>query len=177
MSHFRFELRSVHDEPASREAGHDVYKNEEIVSIRADGLSETRMPAQDWLNKLREKVNRGGDPEVLERAERAYERFQRGLDPETQGRPLHTWGRMNPGLIQTFNAMDIYSVEELANAKDSLIARVHNGLRLREEAQTMLNNEPDQMATKLAELEAKVAALEERNAELEAAAPRKRKAA
>lgn len=172
----KFVLKSVQDEAKTRETGEPVWEDVEYISIRTDEKSEMSMRADDWFDKKEQQIHSTNSMEdrerleqEMERARRAREKWQQGREDEIDGRPLDTWGRMTPALKMTLNHHNIFSVEDLAEAKDSLVSRIHNGVRLRNEAKQLIDNEPDKMATQLAEMQAQVEALMADNAELKAA--------
>lgn len=172
----KFILKSVQDEAKTRETGSPVWEDVECISIRTDEKSEMSMLADDWFEKKDRQIQAANSMEdrerleqEVERARRAREKWQQGREDEIDGRPLDTWGRMTPAIKMTLNHHNIFSVEDLAEAKDSIVSRIHNGVRLRNEAKQLIDNEPDQMATQLAELQAQVEALMADNAELKAA--------
>lgn len=173
---FTFLLKAVQDEAETRETGSPVWNDVEFISIRTDEKSEMSMLAADWFGKKEQQVNNAGSLEErerleqeLERAKRSLEKWRTGRSDEIEGRPLDTWGRITAALKATLNHYNIFSVEDLAEAKDSTIQRIHNGVRLRDEARRLIDNEPDKMATQLAEMQAKIDALAADNDELRAA--------
>ena len=171
----KFVLKSVQDEAKTRETGEPVWDDVEYISIRTDEKSEMSIRADDWFAKKDQQLHNANSMEdrerleqEIERAKRAREKWKAGREDEIDGRPLDTWARITPALKMTLNHHNIFSVEDLADAKDSVVTRIHNGVRLREEAKHMMDNEPDKMATQLAEMKAQMEALMADNAELKA---------
>lgn len=178
----KFISKAVENEAKTRETGEPVWEDVEYIVVRADEKSEMTVKAEDWFNKRRDRIDHASSPEErerleaeLERAEKAYRRWKDGREDEIEGRPLDTWARITPALKMTLNHHNILSVEDLANARDSVVSKIHNGVRLRQEAKHMIDNEPDKMAIQLAELQAQIEALQADNAELRALADEKPK--
>lgn len=148
-----FEYETILDDAATAARGTPQYKDVEYITIRV-GVKDTvrrepteqdkRMYAAQYLAwKKRETV-----PEISE------------------GMPLHQWAAI-PGkaLVKTFNAIGVYTVEQLAQASETLIHAAGPYLHLRQQARdwvadaqkkaplVKLRNENEALAARVKSLE------------------------
>lgn len=183
---FKFTTRQEIDEPQTREMGTPHYRDVDIVIIKPDERSELTKTPEEFFQSIQDRIDRAPNMDeadrqmqALERARRSYNNFKAGRPEEIEGRPLAEWPRMTPGLIQTLQHIHIFSVEDMAAASDTQVGKVHNGVRLREEAKRYIEasdaDGASAMATRLAELESRLEAMAQENAELKQAIPEKPK--
>lgn len=179
---FKFEARQVPDEPMTREMGTPHYKDVDVVVIKPDERSTLVKSPEEFFTSLEQRIDRAANmderdrcEQALERAKRSYARFKEGRPDEIEGRPLSEWPRMTPSLIQTLNHIHIFSVEDMAKASDTQVGKVHGGVRLRDEAIRYMEASDAEgasaVATRLAEMEARMETLIEENAELKKLIP------
>ncbi len=112
----QFSLEPVHQPFKSTEAGRPIFEDKEFVRIvvAGDKNSEVYREATDYDK---------------ERFHEVYERFQKGLKGREQitGTPLSQWPMLKPSQIKELEAIEIYTVEGLANLSDSMKQNIGMG--------------------------------------------------
>lgn len=109
---------AVQNYAKSEAAGRPIYDMEERVSIRFPG------------NNLTEIVRKVG-PEDRERWPEQYKAFKQGRgNVVIDGTPLEAWTALSKAQVREFNAMNIFSVEQLAAVDDYFCQRIGMGGRM-----------------------------------------------
>jgi len=152
----RFFVEAVEQTFKSEQAGRPVFEDVEFVEIVLLGDNKTRAV---------EKVNQGH----VDRWPQYYAKFKKGQqDVYDGGTPLKEWPPMRPSQIAELNALNVYTVDQLARVPDNNLDRLGPGARaLRDKAAAWLKASEDtgEIARLIAankQLEARVLELEER---------------
>lgn len=100
----------------SKEAGRPIFEDREVVTIIIGGDKHS-------------EVVREVEPYDRERFGEAYAKFKRGLEGKDQisGTPLQQWPLMKPSQIREFEAINIYTVEQLAALSDTMKQNIGMG--------------------------------------------------
>lgn len=69
-----------------------------------------------------------------------YDAWRRGLEMAPEGTPLEMWSVITPAIMHTLKAINIFTVEQLANIPDSNIHRVPMGHDMKNKARVWLKN-------------------------------------
>jgi hypothetical protein len=153
-----FFLEPVVDGKESEKQGRTVYREMERVRIQIAGdmLSAAVVPVDDA---------------VKSRFAEAYESWSKKRTHRVSGMPLEKWPLASVVMVKELQAMNIYSVEDLAAVSDSNITNIPEGRAWRAKAATWLKAAADTaVATKYAaENERLRADLAELRAQIEAA--------
>lgn len=124
----RFHLRAEQNNFKSEQEGRPIFDDIEFVEIISPGQSKS-IPI--------EIVNK----EHRERWPAQYEAFKKGLDIALEGTPLEQWPILTPGLVQSFKALNIKTVEHLAGVDDGALQNLGLGAReFRNKARDFLEN-------------------------------------
>jgi hypothetical protein len=146
-----FSMRAVKDEAASETEGRPVFRNEEVIEILIAG---------DAKSKVVRKVSE----EDRYRFHEHYARFKAGANTHGAiGTPVEQWTLVDAAQAATLKALNIFTVEALAEVPDDLLANLGMGARgLRTKAQAWLEQAKDNAAaTRFA------SQIEERDAQIE----------
>lgn len=160
----RFFTDAVQNMAQSEKEGRPIFEDKEMVEIRVPGDKHLT-----WIGPVTEKMRINGQLiDSRERWPEHYAAFKRGEQRAVTGTPLEHWP--NPGLtaarVAEYKAINILSVEELANVSDSALPKMGMGAReLREQARAYIEKAKgaaadNAMARELADLRARLAALE-----------------
>jgi hypothetical protein len=160
----RFHMLPVQNMALSEKEGRPIFEDKEMVEIRIPGD-----PKISWVGPVTEQQRIDGHwIDSRERFAKEYEAFKRGEQVATTGTPLEQWPQ--PGLtvsrITELKALNIFSVEDLANVTDGNLGRLGMGGReFREAARTYISNAKDGVSNaalmdELTALRARLAALE-----------------
>lgn len=147
--HVMFFTDAVQSELKTKEQGHPVFDDTEMIEIRVPGDSTTiiRVPVtNEYRSRFPDEYN-------------AYK--ANAAMPET-GTPLEQWAALSPSQIAQFKAQNIRTVEQLAEVADSN-ANFMGANELRTKAKAYLKTAQD-----AAIVEKQEAALEELRAEIAA---------
>jgi hypothetical protein len=141
--------------------GRPIYDDMELVEILIPGdrLSRPVLVAS-------EESSNGG-PTWAQLYPREYEAFKRGQIQATSGTPLEHWptSLLTAARVAELKALNIFSVEDLAAVADGYLGRMGMGAReLREQARAYIARGKEDatsnaMAARIADLEAKLAAV------------------
>jgi hypothetical protein len=114
----RFFIETVRDENASREAGRDMFRDEERVEIVMPGNPYTRpvMRVTDEHRQIWPKQ---------------YEAFKAGQEVATEGTPLEAWPRLRPNELYELKALGFKTVDQVATMDDQAVGRLGHGGRIR----------------------------------------------
>lgn len=110
------------------------------------------------------------DPTLWEYVRPVYEKWQKDNVITTEGHPLEAWPLITKGQIKVCKSLGLRSVEDVASATDSVREKFGMGfLELRSQAKAFLANKADSAtANRIADLEAKLAAVVKDNEEARA---------
>ena len=159
----RFFQHAVKDDVASLEAGHPVFINADYIDIRVPGEKNTSV-----VRKARSK-----DKQRFHKHWAAYQ-ARVGDESEVIGMPLSEWAGVTRADVENLSYMNIKSVEQLASMTDNACSRIMGGQNLKAKAQAFLKvseanvdaakfedlaSENQALAAKLAEMEAKLEAM------------------
>lgn len=105
------------------------------------------------------------DPTLWEHFRKTYEGWKKSNEIATDGHPLEAWPVITKGQIKVCKSLGLRSVEDVATATDSVREKFGMGfLELRAQAKAFLAAKADSAtANRVADLEAKLAALIEDN--------------
>jgi hypothetical protein len=118
----------VEDREASLQAGHYVGKPVHMVRLRQVGSRDhVDKVAEDWLKTIHQNPNMM--PEWVIRFRAAYDQFKQGLEPVVDGTHIKMWPAVSPAQAATIIGAGIRSVEDLAAANESALARIGIGAR------------------------------------------------
>ena len=121
-----FYVRPVMHTFKSSQEGRPIYEEKEYVRIIVPGDSKTTVdcPVTD---------------EFRMRFSKQYDKFKKGLEQAVVGTPLEMWPQMTVGLCAELKAMNISTVEQLAELDDSKAQRIMGSYDLRRKAQVFLD--------------------------------------
>lgn len=156
-----FFIEPVHDQGASDKAGAPRFRDMEHVRlmVAGDQMNVPTLPVDDALKQ---------------RFSTQYARWKANReDKHFDGTPLKAWPLLSPSQIAEFNALNIMSVEQLAEVADTYVTRIHDGRVWRKKAQDFLRLAKDsgvvtQQAVEIEHLNQKVEELTKTILELSA---------
>lgn len=126
--HPRFYMESVQDELATAREGRPIFREEERIQMVMAG-NPTFSPVF--------KVN----DEHRHRWPRAYEAFRAGEEMALEGTPLEQWPILNRSQVKELKALEIHSVEQMAEVTDYNLQKIGMGGRaLRDAAKAYLDD-------------------------------------
>jgi hypothetical protein len=145
-----FYVRAVMNNFKSAEEGRPIFEEKEYIRIIVPGDSKTTVdcPVTD---------------EFRMRFEKQYDKFKKGLEQAVVGTPLEVWPQMTVGLVAELKAMNISTVEQLADLDDGRAQKIMGSHDLRRRARTFLDAAQGEAANNKLNME-----LEKRDAEIEA---------
>ena len=73
------------------------------------------------------------------RFEAQYDRFKKNQEQAVSGTPLEVWPQMTVGLVAELKAMNVHTVEQLADMPDQLAQKIMGSHALRTKAKTFLD--------------------------------------
>lgn len=163
-----FKKGALH-EGKSKEAGRQVYVDRDYVEIRVPGMDkQVHIAPANSTHKARFPL--------------AWAAYEKGAEAPKEGTPLHVWPRMTPSSVSMLEALNIHTVEDMANAPDFALQKIGMGarewqreaLKFLSLAQTSADvGQLDELREQNAALQAKLAAL---TAQVEALAPKPKEA-
>jgi hypothetical protein len=123
-----FYMGTVENVARSKEEGRPIFDDKEMVRVV--------IPGDRLATFVGEVEDRHRD-----RWPDHYAAFKRGEQRASSGTPLEYWPIMSSAKVAEMKALNIFSVEDLANLSDALLARIGMGAReLRGQAQAYLEN-------------------------------------
>lgn len=132
------------DEKATAEAGAPRFRTVEMVRITwaADTKRELCAPATDYSDRYDINPDRSRRRLTwIEAFPAQYERFRKGQDQRPEGVPLGQMFTLTPARRRELEALNIWTVEQLASLEGSLLARVGmDGRKLKQAAQDLLKS-------------------------------------
>ena len=134
----RFFIEAVENKFKSAEAGRPIYDNVEMISIINPGSKD------EFIKKV--------DAAARQRFGPQYEHWKRTQEQPAEGTPLEMVPFLNPAQVREFKALNIPTLEHLANLHDGPIQKIGmGGLELVRKAQAYLKAAGDNsVVTKLA---------------------------
>lgn len=174
----RFETRPKQDNTKSLEAGRPVFVDVDYLTITSPGTRDTfEAEAAQWLSQKRREAALGNyNLEWIDKFEEGYKRWKNGQEMPEEGWSLRMCPAFSPAEISACLAIDVKTVEALAQVPDSGLNMLGlNGRVMRDKAKNLMS-ETGGVATRMAALEADVQTMksgiesrDQKIAELEAA--------
>lgn len=127
----QFELRAEEDREQSVATGRFVAKDVAYALITPHGSKDQiERVAEEWLNSMDAEV-RGGrlPPEWASGWRKAYDAWKTGQEIPLEGTSIRNWPLASPAQVKTLIGLNVLTVEVLAAANESLIARLGMGGR------------------------------------------------
>src|SRR6266849_292146 len=179
-AYVRFEKRVVEDRNATLKAGHYVGKDVIYALITPPGSKDIIVREvestkndqgviinQGWLDYLDTQVAEGRIPDAfVDSYKRAYEKYKKGEELPVNGTPIKTWPPLSAAQISNLIAMNIHTVEDLANLNEEGKARFGMGIvALQNQARNWLEaaNSIGGIAARMTALEVEHGGLKEQN--------------
>jgi hypothetical protein len=106
----RFSWDEVEDPVESAKAGRPIFKSVEFCEIRIPGNKD---------EIIRDRV-KYMHPDPRERFPIAYAKFRAGDRVQVQGTPLREWAMMTRAQARSYEASNIFTVEQLAGLSDAM---------------------------------------------------------
>lgn len=187
MPYVEFQKVAVQDKPASEAAGRRITKDVDFAFIMQPGSKDrVERVATDWFAMLDRKVMDNAHdaypPEWISALKHKYAAWKEGHDAPLTGTSIREWPILSPAQVENFIALRIVSIEDVANMTEEAMGRYGMGSReLREKAREWLKGksvaeevmaENNALKAQLAEMAARLAALE--NKEVTTDAPKRR---
>lgn len=132
LPHIRFETRTQEDRNLSIEAGRIVYKDVDWIIVTPHGARDSNEDfAEAWIEKKANAARQGTfDQELLTQIRKAYAAYKEGKELPVDGTPLAMLPHLfTPAEIANCKALNILSLEVLAQANEETIARIGMGGR------------------------------------------------
>jgi hypothetical protein len=145
-SYVRFLTKAVEDRQASLSTGHYVTRDEDWAVITPHGSKDQiERNVADWFKYLDQQVlDERLPPEYVERYKLAYERFKKGQAEPLQGTAIKGWPVASPAQQANLIALNVLTVEDLADANEECCARIGLGARaLKDKARAWLQASED----------------------------------
>ena len=165
LPHIRFETRTEEDRNQSIEAGRIIYKDVDWIIVTPHGARDSNEDrAVEWIAKKSESVRQGVfDPEMLKQIRKAYEAFKEGKELPVEGTPLAMLPHLfTPAEMANCKALNLFSLEALAQANEETIARLGMGGReMKNRALEAVKHSGDGSGSAL-----KISALQQENSDL-----------
>ena len=148
-----FFAEAVLNENASIEAGRPIYDDKDMIHIFVPGS--------------RDVVKADAHVGHQQRFRKQWEQYKSGKDQTTSGTPLHTVPWLTKGQIAEMAAVNIKSVEQLADMPDNIAQKFMNHHALKQQASAFL--EAAKGAAPLLKMQSELAKRDEQIAELQTA--------
>lgn len=153
-----FYVRPIYNAFKSAQEGRPIYEEEEYIKVIVPGDSKTTVdcPVDDTFRM---------------RFEKQYEKFKKGLTQAVTGTPLEMWPQMTVGLCAELKAMNIITVEQLAELADGPAQKIMGSHDLRRKAQAFLDAskseaESNKLVMELEKRDDKIKLLEQQMAQI-----------
>lgn len=164
-AYVRFEKRPIEDRDASIKSGHWVGRDVTYALVTPPGTKDVVVvEAEEWIKRLKREEAEGRiPPQFVDAYERAFEKYKKGEEVPLEGTPIKGWPPLSPAQQQNCIAMNILTVEDLANLNSEGMSRFGMGVvELKRKAANWL-----EAASGTGALAAKMTALEIRQNEVE----------
>src|SRR6267154_120686 len=171
-AYVRFEKRPIEDRDETIKKGHWVGKDVIYALVTPPGTKDVVVvEAEEWIKRLKREESEGRIPsQFVEAYERAFEKYKKGEELPLDGTPIRGWPPLSPAQQQNCIAMNIHTVEDLANLNSEGMARFGMGVvELKRKATNWL-----EAASSTGVLAARMTALEIKQTDLEAQNTRQR---
>lgn len=167
-----FETRAEEDRQESINQGRMICKNVDYAIITPRGSKDRiERVASEWLAHIdRESRQDRFDPRWVQGYKQSFALWKEGQQAPVEGTPITEWPGLSPAQVRNYNAINIRSVEDIAEANEETLARMGFGARdLKNRAQNWLKaaSTTGISAETLSALEAKNASLEATNKTLQ----------
>jgi hypothetical protein len=123
-----FFYEEVPDVKRTEEMGRPIFKSVEMCEIR--------IPL-DKDNVTVERVEK--NPDLRRRFPGQYARFKAGETVQIEGSLLRQWGLITPAEAKSYEAVDVFTVEQLAGLSDAQCQRYRGSLADRQKAKDFLD--------------------------------------
>lgn len=158
---------------ASQAAGRPVPKFTIMACITSFGSKDCFVkPAEDWIFGIRQKAIKGEfNPEWVKRFELQFEEFKKGHELPREGTALQTCPLYTKDQVARARAIDVTTVEDLAQVPDSGINMLGlDGRHMRDSARAWIAEAKDKgiVSLELADANLKISEQAERIKSLEA---------
>lgn len=129
-AYVRFEKRVIEDRAASEKAGHFMGKDVVYALVTPPGSKDVIvLEVEPWLKRLKQEATEGRIPEqFVDSYERAYEKYKKGEEVPLNGTPIKGWQPLSPAQQTNLIAMNILTVEDLANLNEEGKGRFGMGI-------------------------------------------------
>lgn len=150
----RFFYKDREDKAKTLEEGRPIFKETEYIEIRVRGNRDAQ-------------ACRPATHADRQRFPRHYDAFKKRVEMPEEGTPLAEWPQISRSQIEEMSFIGIKTVEQLANAADTYISKMHGGYTLKQRASDWLqaSNATALIANNVA-LKTQVKALEDKVATL-----------
>ena len=153
-----FYVRAVMNNFRSAEEGRPIFDEVDYIRIIIPG---------DKNNVVDTKVTE----EHKMRFEKQFERFKKNQEQAVSGTPLEVWPQMTVGQVAELKAMNIHTVEQLADVPDNLAQKIMGSHALRAKAKMFLEAAAGEavnskMVAELEKRDIELAALKEQMAQI-----------
>lgn len=136
-----FRSEPFYNEFQSKSQGKAIYDNKVMVKIYTPG-DKTKI-----VDRLARLEDEDGFPADSRRWPQQWAAFQEGRKAEVEGTPLGMWPMINSAQVRELNAINIYTVEQLAEVNDSILDNIGLGARsLRDGAITFIRHAQEEGA-------------------------------
>lgn len=150
----RFFMNAIENKAKSKDEGRPIFDEIEMIEIRIPGDSKTVFV--DHVYRKDGEPNGAGmmnnPPCYIERWPNHYARFKNAQTQAQTGTPLAEWPQMTVSKVAELRAINIFTVENLADLSDGFLGKLGMGGReLREKARAFIAKAKDSAAeTKIA---------------------------
>lgn len=120
-----FYVDAVHNPYKSAQEGRPIYDEVNFIKIQSPG---------DRLSSVVQKVN----DLHKQRFPKQWAQFQNGQKQAVSGTPLEMWPQMTIGMVASLKAMNITTVEQLAELSDTNASHIMGNHELRRKAKNFL---------------------------------------
>lgn len=171
-AYVRFERRPIEDRAASTRSGNYVAVDVDYALVTPPYSRDVfEQVAVEWLAQMERDAGSGRLPrEWYERYVEAYARWKKGEEMPLNGTPIKGWQVISPAQMKNLIAINILTVEDLANVNDEGCRRIGMGSGdLRDKAKAWLSQAKDKgpLTMENSSLKAENKALKTKNEELE----------
>lgn len=163
----RFYIHPVQNKAKSDKEGRPIFEPKSFVELRhpGDRLYSFVDEIDEHGRSLAKRADGTPVSDYSERFPRDFAAFKRGEERAAVGTPLEEWSALSRSRAAELKALNILTVEELADVQDGALDKMGMGARAeREKARTFLaaskgGAETNAMAARIAQLEEMVARL------------------
>src|SRR5258708_3157320 len=164
-AYVRFEKRPIEDRDASIQKGHWVGQDIVYALVTPPGTKDVVVvDAAEWIKRLERDELEGRIPsQFVDAYKRSFEKYKKGEEIPLEGTPIKGWPPLSPAQQMNCIAMNILTVEDLANLNSEGMARFGMGVvELKRKASNWL-----EAASSTGALSARMTALEMKQTDLE----------